>query len=203
MSSRACARLFVLFFAIFFASQSSSYAFPESEKKPLYLGGGVLSNNVGRYSTADSGEKGLFTKHFIHLSFMGYYYFAESWGISPWFVFTPFGHGSPDEGSKTRIYSFAIRGSKSFTPKLEVHLGPGTYLYQISGAGGTVRLNNGTSTSTFAMPDQSMTSILYYWNLGLSSQHGIIRTDLDAMITDTFSSRRAVNILVTVSAGLF
>ncbi len=79
-------------------------------------------------------------------------------------------HSEDQDGYSKRTTLFLLDFGHLLTSDLIFRYGVGTALTRISGEGGTVVLNNGSSTSTYYQPDESSTSWNTTINLGIEGQ---------------------------------
>jgi hypothetical protein len=168
----------------------------------IYLGAGMLYQDANRTAVDETGGTSISGTSYFDLTLAGRFLVGPSWGLSPVLNYTPFGAAGADTGEKSRLLTGDIRLFVEFT-KLDLHTGPGVMMNTLSGSGGTAVLSNGNSSSTFGLPAGSTTTRLFYWEAGVGLALGGIRFDLDALVTDTLTHRRAVYPMFTVSLGLF
>ncbi len=181
---------------------STERASAESDqKRKIYLGAGLLAFDIGRLSNSPIGKTSYFNALFVQIAITGRFFFNSDWGFSPMINYTPFGHNSPEGGEKTTLLAITTRLFKQID-WLDLRLGPGILFHMISANGGTVDLNNGSGTATFGIPSTPSTARMFFWNAGVGAEFLNVRLDLDIFVTGTFSSRRAVDALATVSYGL-
>lgn len=168
----------------------------------LYFGPGIFIPYAGRLSNSSTGSPSIFSPILPDLVLTGQFSSLWDFGISPVLGYTVFGHKSVDGGEKSTYLPFALRINKSFG-LFDFRFGPGVLFYSISGAGGTSVQSNGSSTTTYALPSNSTTSRLLFFDMGTGINFDPFRVDLDGLISGTFSSRRAVSLMLTVSYGIF
>jgi hypothetical protein len=171
----------------------------------LYLGAGTLSHNLARTSGSADAESAFLGTTYPSVFLSGR---LTSGGITlaPTIGYTIFSHHFKDhrlegDDSTTSILTTAVLLA-SRTGALELHGGLGMLFYRISGSGGIVEIENGTSTSNFALPARSMTSRALYIDLGPAMYLGPLRLDLDFLITGLFSERRAVSMVFALNYGV-
>ncbi|MCM0605877.1 MAG: hypothetical protein KA715_07275 [Xanthomonadaceae bacterium] len=172
-----------------------------SEKK-LILGVGLLSQNFSRVSGGVSGNPGLGTIYpEVHLSYD--LFIGAGYSLSPWVLYTPMLRISRDGGDTTNVLALALRLKKDLSSSLSANLGVGEFIYRMYGPGGTTTLNNGNSTATFALPSGSVASTLFTVNTGFGFAFSETwRTDLDMMVVNLFSAKRAFNAVLSVGYGI-
>jgi hypothetical protein len=76
-------------------------------------------------------------------------------------------------------------------------VGVGLLNRKIQGKGGTVQLDNGTGTATFALPGRTVQSRTITFNLGSAFNYGPSRFALDLMIEGLTSEKRSFDIMVS------
>lgn len=81
--------------------------------------------------------------------------------------------------------------------------GAGILTYSVSGEGGTTTQSNGDTTSTFALPNTSVTSQLFLLSLGAGKRVGKWVANLDVQVSNPFSGKRAADLLVTVGVDFW
>ena len=96
-------------------------------------------------------------------------------------------HGSLLIGKNIR---FGQGGSGLGGTGLDWYFGPGIIQHTIKGTGGTAELDNGTSTSTFAIPNRSSVSRKVTVNFGTSLSFYSSRLALDLIFENFFSTER-------------
>ena len=170
-----------------------------SMTKSLYLHLGLLEDNFNRVATSDNGTSGLLSAPLPTLGVS-----LRIAGFMPGVVYTPLGRSGAGDTSKAKLLVFELPYLWSLVDSLELKTGVALMYKTISGSGGTVDLNNGTGTATFAKPGRSATSSAGAIHLGLAytlTEDG--RVDLDAWISGAFSSRRAVTLFLSAAWGIF
>ncbi len=151
---------------------------------------------------ADSGEKPFFSELYPVLSLTGMIGDTNSYRISPNLNYAITSKDSPDGGSATRVYAFGVRAVTPRISSFDFHLGPGVMFYNIKGKGGTKDLNNGATTTTFGLPDQSVTSRIFYMDLGAAYIWDKLRVESSFLISGFLSSKFALSPVLTVSWGI-
>lgn len=174
----------------------------EGDEKSLYLGAGLLVLDPGYLTNKSTGATSLTTALYSELALTGRFNLNPQWGISPLINYTPFGHKSPDGGEKTTLLAIGARLYRNLG-QFDFKLGPGMLFYTVSGSGGSVSLNNGAGTTSFGIPSTSSTARMLYIDAGFGIDFSFCRLDIDALITGTFSARRATDIVASLSFGLF
>jgi hypothetical protein len=116
--------------------------------------------------------------------------------------FTPLGAAIADGAGTTRWLSGALIAGLQ-EKQAEFRLGTGVLLELIRGAGGTIKLDNAGSISTFYRPGRSVVGRVLTLNLGFSYQRGRWRYEADGLIVGVLSSRRSVGLVLQAGYGLF
>jgi hypothetical protein len=178
------------------------YSSYDSSAKWLYLGVGAISQDAGRLSNTTSASTSLFSTVYPDLALTLEFTLSDSWKLSPLVSYTPLSKSSPEGGESDTLLTFGLRLAYVMD-WFDIHFGPGCLIFRQSGSGGTSTQNNGVSTSTFGLPSNSVSATTYLIDAGLGWQLGGFRIDADGLVTDTLTSRRAVNLLATVSYGIF
>ena len=193
---------FLKFFSIFFVLSVFQYAEANlMGEKTLYLGVGVISQNVGRLTASDTGSASLLTSNFTEIHLIADFDFLGSWHLSPMVGYTPLGRKSADSNEKAYLLPIAVRLSNSLG-LFNFFGGPGILIYKISGEGGTATLNNGTTTAVFGLPSESVSSKLLMLDLGIDRNFSNFKLAAETMLTGLLSSRRAFNLMLSISYGV-
>ena len=167
----------------------------------LYLGVGMISQDFGRQTSSDTGGTSLFTANYTDLQLIADFPFMGSWHLSPMIAYTPLGNKSADTNEKSYLMPIAVRLRSSFG-LFDVFAGPGLFIYKISGSGGTETLNNGTTTAVFGLPTTSVSSTLMMLDLGVDRDIFGIKIAAETFVTTFLSTRRAFNLMLSVSYGV-
>ena len=204
---------------VYLATGVSAYAYVEGDlvgnddhatsngtvrDKTYYVGLGLFTYDNGRISTNPSGAMSLFGPALVNLQAMARFPIGGGgWRIVPTFGFTPFGRSSPEGRETDRILNLSAWFAKDFG-MLDAHLGLTLVDYIAgSGGGGTITENNGNGTAPFGLPPTASNAINYGIGTGLGLKiYSVIRGDLDFLILDTLTTRRTVDLLLSVSYGL-
>lgn len=158
---------------------------------------GLMQDNFMRVSTADSGSKGIIAGP---MPALGLSYRIGS--FMPGVSYTILGRSAASDTSKAKILAFDLPYIWSFFDSFELKTGAGLMMKSISGDGGTVQLNNGNSTSSFARPGRSVTSTTAFLHLGAGLPYSdAVRFDMDLWVSGAFSSRRAFTLYLSAAWG--
>ncbi len=171
------------------------------------LGLGFLGQNFGFTAAQPSGDAGTFGASSLTLNWNARGEIGSSgWFLNPWMAFTPFHRSDSDDSIEQRDWFFAFDlGLPLGESDWDFRAGTGVKLQSLSGNGGLVRLDNGNSTSTFARPSYSSSTLTFGLNAGFGGAlpgflDGKFRLDLDTWVTGAFSSdRRAWDLLAALS----
>lgn len=175
------------------------------ERFSVYLGTGAIAHDVGKVAVdATSSSKPILGDVYTHATLMAFLNVGDRWDLSTHFHYAFPYKKSPEGGESSTIFGGGLRVFYHLTEGFDVHLGPGVQFYQISGIGGTVSLNNGSGSATFALPSGSSISRIFYLDTGLGLSFGRLRLDGLVFISNLFSStRRSVSPVLNLSVGLF
>ena len=187
-----------------FGLSASAHAAPTSGPWS-YLGVGALAHNVGKTATdASTGETPLLGDLYSDVSFTGLIRLDDRWAISPHVLYNFMSTASPENEESTSVFAAGVRAVYSISDALDLHVGPSVLQYSIRGGGGTVTLDNGSGTSPFGIPDDTSTSSLVCWDVGVGLSVGRVRVDGAVLVSGAFSSEtRAFNPYVSLSWGVF
>lgn len=176
--------------------------------KAVSLGVGYHSQNVVNVvARNEKGESEFLGETYFPLLLKFDFNFAGKWFLAPQLSYTPLARTSAGDTAKTKITHLTFQLGRnvieSKNAKWDLYLGPGLILYQIQGAGGTLVMNNGTSTSTFAIPggDSSVTKLTT--NVGTSLAYHGSRLGLDLIVENAFSSKKRTQSLMLSYAYQF
>jgi hypothetical protein len=183
--------------ALILLSSQTSFAFERS----FFVGLGLLSKNIGTFSGSVSGEPTLFGANFFQLIVSGFFKISDLWAIAPSITGTPIGPGSPENGETYRVFTIAPRLAYNLGSSWDVHFGPGLYVYQIFGTGGTAVVNNGGTPVNFPLPNSLAHAINLMIDLGFGLEKDGMRLDLDLFMTGVVN-RRTTNLILSITYGI-
>ena len=110
---------------------------------------------------------------------------------------------SRDGGETSYILAWSLRCTKDLSSSVAVKLGVGEMIYRQYGTGGTTTLNNGNSTTVFALPTGTAVSTLFSVNTGVGFiLSETLKLDLDLIVVNVMSGKRAFNTVLTLGYGL-
>ncbi len=180
-------------------------AHAEPSREGWYLGTGLVLSDLYRTASVSTGDLGPVGATYFQLQVA----YATPWlgmTLVPSLSFTPIARSDTDQSVSQRLYSLmvALEGRASFG---DYRFGTGLRLFQQTGNGGSVVLNNGNSTSTFARPAFDSWARNVFLDLGLGDEVarlgvGVpLRLDLDLWGTSLLSSARALDCALSLSVG--
>lgn len=112
------------------------------------------------------------------------------------------GDDLPDDTATARLLTFAGTYHYDVGSVLDLKGGLGIWNHFLFGEGGTVTLNNGSSTQDFARPSETVATSVLFLDVGFGLRFlDRFRLDVDAYITGPLSSRRSLNMLMQLSVG--
>jgi hypothetical protein len=191
--------------AVFLIAVSAfgSEAYGSTLDQTLYFGAGLLNRNSGAVATdATNSSMPLFGEIYGQLAVSAFFDLGGALSLSPDLHYTPIGLTESDTLETTRILAGAVRLNYATSKTFDLHLGPGLQFYTISGESGTIDLSNGASTTTFARPDSSATSINLYWDGGVGFNFDSLRIEASVWAAGLLTSRRTFSPVVSLSWGL-
>lgn len=176
-------------------------AFGETADRGLYLGAGGIAYNMSRFGQSATGETSTLGDVYPAFS-LGMPLDLSIFRVSPMAAYTLFGKTNAD-ATKTRVLAVTLPMAIGASPTVDIKAGPGVIWFTSSGPGGSVTMPNGTSTSNYYLPSDSRSSRLYVLTAGLALKSERYRVDLDGLVSDPFTSRRAVNLALLFSYAIF
>lgn len=183
-------RLCLFGFIIFGIQYASAYT-----ERSLYVGGGFFQYNLNRVTKNLDGDRQTWGTQHIPLVVKYYRSFQGEWYWSPQFTLT---HVTslvyPVEVPEKRVTKDLLVlnsfFSKKFNSDFDFFTGPGLFIYQIQGKGGTVELNNGTSTSEFPLPSRLSLSRSIVWSVGVGYSKDLWNLSAETLFHQLFSEPR-------------
>ncbi|PIS10767.1 MAG: hypothetical protein COT73_07580 [Bdellovibrio sp. CG10_big_fil_rev_8_21_14_0_10_47_8] len=172
-------------------------------------GMGYYSQNVmNKTSQAEDGSSKFLGEANYPLNLKYDFLISSNWFLAPQLSYTLFfQRKTPGDTAKVNLMHLAFLFGKNFgsdlVPSFDWYIGPGLIQYEIQGAGGTTVMNNGTSTSTFAVPGRKSTikKITTVLGTSWSSQH--VRVGLDLIFENAFSSTKRTQSLMLSCSYVF
>ena len=195
----------LLWFAVLvgiFCGLEPAWAFREGT---ITAGLGYYSQNTfNKVSKEASGQKGFWGEILYPINFQYDFRLDESWYLAPQLSYTFLPRKSAGDTAKVTffhlVFPFGTQISESTENIWDWYVGPGFIQYRIEGAGGTVQMNNGTGTSTFAVPGATATIQKVTTNLGTSFEYLRARIALDLIFENIFSNtKRTQNLMLSFS----
>jgi hypothetical protein len=172
-----------------FSSASSA-----REQSSVYVGAGILSMNLYKFAGSSTGTITPLGRTFVPISIAYRTKFSM-----PTLRFSPIGSSDLDRSSTNRVVELAFPIFIGKTLKI----GPGLFGYWMSGGSGSVELGNGSSTSTFYRPNRNSFSTTWSAVVGVGTNIGATRWDLDVVMTSLLTARRAFHLASTLSFEIF
>lgn len=116
--------------------------------------------------------------------------------FSPAFTYTILDRKDAADSAKVNIWHLMLPfGSNFYNDNFDWSVGVGLLNRKIQGKGGTVQLDNGTGTATFALPGRTVESRTITFNMGSAFVYGPSRFALDLMIEGLTSEKRSFDIM--------
>lgn len=162
-----------------------------------YFGIGYLVSDVmGKTAAQKDGSAGFSGAADYPLFGQGQFQISNDWFFAPGVSYTILPRTmSGDSGTESTLHISLPFGTNFSDRKVLVwdwSVGPGLTQASITGKGGTVQLNNGTGTATFAKPGRSATFRKLTWDAGTSVTFGRSRIALDLMFENILSGEKRV-----------
>lgn len=184
---------------------SSSYAF---KNKSISVGIGYLSENfMNKTATKSDGSAGFLGETNYNLNLKYDYSLSSDWFLAPQLSYTPMPRSSPGNTAKVSllhlVFQIGQNYSSSGSSGWDWYFGPGILQRQIKGTGGTVQMNNGTGTATFAIPGRSSTVQKVTSNFGSSYNFENSRIGIDLVFESFFSNTKRTQSLMLSYAYQF
>lgn len=185
----------ILFFLIVLLKATASSAF---QNDSWTLGFSYFSQNVFyKTSQSDTAKKGLLGESSLPLQIKYDQSLYQDWFIAPQLSYTLFPRTTKDSAAEVTTMILTLQFGKNWgrAGDWDWHVGPGYLSYKTKGKGGTVELNNGGGTSTFALPSGSSEVNKIIFSAGFSYNLDRHRFGADLIVESLFSSlKRTENI---------
>jgi len=174
-----------------------------TKAKTLFLNTGLLGTNVSRVATDKTGAANDFFNEKYWTLGASLDLEFETFRLVPHLTFTPIGRLTQDEAAKVYLFVVSANYGAALGP-FDFQIGPGLMFNTVSGLGGVVSRNNGTSSRDFYRPIRSSTSRLFI----IDFLFGInfvdwLRWDTGMWVTGAFTGRRALNFYTSIGVGIF
>lgn len=172
----------------------------------------VLSHALGKTSSSETGATSFMGPIFINLDFQAHVPIGDGLigvplSVSPRVIWAPsFLLPHKDSGSpvKTTFLIVDLPLVYDFNDSFDFSAGPAYVVYTIAGPGGTTQLNNGNSTSTFALPGDSVSAKTIALMIGTSYKTSDFRFSLDLMSEGFLSSKkRTFSLMGAIAYAVF
>jgi len=180
-------------------SSSSVFAFKEGA---FYAGVGYYSQSaLYKTTSSEDSQPSLFGTTIYPLNLKYDWNMFGDWFLSPQLSYALFPRESAENSAKVTMAHLVLPFGKEFadtgSTAWDWYAGPGFIRYAIAGSGGTVVLNNGTSTATFALPGGTSTIQEVTFNGGVSLNHGNSRVGFDLIFEGLMASKRTESVMVS------
>jgi hypothetical protein len=171
--------------------------------KTAFFGVGTTFLNVGKTTSTTDGATSAFGQLYIPLTLTLKFPIMNRLSLQPTVSYTPLAVTAADSISK-RVLTYGLNAAFVTSPVIEVKGGLGILQYSISGSGGSVTRSNGSGTSTFYLPDTTVTSRAAYLDLGISNYQPLydIHFDLDTLVLNALSDSRAFSLTLSITKGI-
>ncbi len=190
----------LLFSSTFFLIHSEASAYND---KSVYLGVGYFSeNSLGKQTQSNTGastQQGTITypllvKYDYRIGFESFF--------SPALTYTLFNRKDAADSAEVGVLHLMFPFGQNFgSSQWDWSAGLGLLSRTIKGAGGLTQLNNGGSTSTFALPGRSVTQRTFTLNGGISYNPGASRFALDLMTEGILTTKRTYHLMFSYAYG--
>ena len=161
--------ILLLILAVVSLSAPSAQAFVQNS---IGLGAGLYSQNLMQLSQNEKGEAKFLGTPSTVINLKFDFHLGDSWFLAPQVTYLPMARSTAGDTAKISFYHVVFQiGANllgSNRTNFDVYAGPGFIDYQIKGAGGTVTMNNGTGTATFARPGRDVEVKKITANIGSS-----------------------------------
>ncbi|MGZ3691821.1 MAG: hypothetical protein ACXVAX_09970 [Pseudobdellovibrio sp.] len=190
---------FVILIFVFVAS-SECFAFTH-EAYGIGLAG--FSENVfGETTGSASGASQLLGEFDFPFVFSWDHSIGKDWYFSPQLGYGMISRETSGSSGKASISFITARFGKNMSGKKSFdsdwYFGIGILDHHFDGEGGTVVMNNGTGTATFAMPGASSDAKVWTTSLGTSYTFGTSRLGFDIVFENILKSdKRAQNLMLS------
>ena len=169
----------------------------------VYLGAGALFYNVGKTTSTSDASTSMLGQMYLPLTLTVRVPLTPFLNLQPNISYTPMAVTEADSVSKKILMTGLNVGFRKI-PLVDLKAGLGILNYSISGDGSTVTRSNGTSSTTFTLPDSTVTSKTLYLDVGATWEAPFgIRLDADVITLNALAESRAFSTLITLSKGFF
>jgi len=166
---------------------TTSYALTN---KSFYLGLGYHSeNSVSKITQSQTGAKSMMGTTTTPLLLKYDLMMSGNYFFTPKLAYTLMSRNGSGSTLKATYWHIMLPFGKNFTgSSWDWAIGPGIFNRTIQGAGGTTTLNNGTSTSVFAVPGTSTSSQIISFNFLTNYKIGSHHINFDFITEGLLSS---------------
>jgi len=187
------------FLFLIFLGLSVANAFVENS---LYMGIGYYSQNaLGKTTSSTNSVPSLLGTTSYPLNLKYDWRVSMDWYFSPQVGYTPMARSASGDSAKITLLYLTLPVGQNLQSGVGTHwdwfFGPGYLQSTIKGAGGTTVLSNGTSTSTFAVPGESVTGQTITFGGGGSYNFGSSRVGLDLILEGLLSNKRTASFMLS------
>lgn len=173
----------------------------QSEEKTFYFGVGAFSHYFQKVAVNEDGSRGLLGDISPLVNANIEFGIWDAFRFRPGLAWT-FIPKRPDNSAKSSHFIFSIPAIFEFSG-LELKAGLGLLLNRISGEGGNVVLNNGSSMATFSRPSGSSTASNFFASLGVGVHLAdSVRFDFDLILPGLLSTRRSLGVVAALNIGV-
>lgn len=197
---RSWVQLVLLFgFNFFISNEAQAWI----GSRHLFLGAGAMFYNVGKTTSSNDASTSMLGQLYLPLTLTVRIPVTPFLNLQPNISYTPLAVTEADSVSKKILMTGLNLGFRKI-PLVDLKAGVGILNYSISGDGSTVTRSNGTSTSTFTLPDSTVTSKSFYLDFGANWDAPFgFRLDVDAILLNAMTESRAFSTLISLSKGFF
>lgn len=173
--------------------------------KALSIGAGYYSQNIlNKTAQNAAGETTFLGETSLPLNLKYDFAILTGWFVAPQFSYTLFPRKSEGDSAKITLAHLAFLFGKNFQdPSWDWYFGPGILQQTYDGSGGTVQLLNGSTPTTFYLPNRKTTSRKITVNFGSSYSFFSTRLGFDLIFENAFSSTKRSQSLMLSYAYTF
>lgn len=185
----------ILYFGLVFSSHAHAFS-----NKTWCVGLGYFSeNSFGKITQSETGAVGQLGTITYPLLVKYDYKFGSGSVFSPTLTYTLFNRKSADNSAEVNLIHLMLPYGRNFefAPAWDWSVGPGILNRTIKGAGGLKELNNGGSTSVFALPGRTVTERTITFNAGFSYNIDSSRFAFDLITEGVLTKKRAYNLMLS------
>jgi hypothetical protein len=196
--SRAVAAFCFILFSVLIGPKAEAL-----RDRSLYVGTGLLSQNLTKTSQSPSGSAGFLGTGYYPLFLQYYFRIGDDWHLGPSLGYTLLPRYSADKGSRSTYLILALPFTRILTGNddhgLNWNLGPALIMYTIQGDGGLLEMPNGTTTATFAAPSGLSRTQTVALSAGMGYAWDEWHFKLDFLTEGFLTIRRSYTMLLTVN----